>query len=265
MTTRSSRQDGFTLVELLVVIAIIGILVGMLLPAVQSVRGAARRAVCQNNLRQIGLGILNYESARNHYPPGSRPLAAHSWCTLILPHVEQKNLFDSIDLSVPWNAPQNLDQCQTDIVTFVCPSSQLAFDGKMDYGGIIGSILSDLPLGSGPREAWGSGVLIRLSPEQPRPIRVIRDGASNTLIVGESVDREPDSGGIWADGLNVFSHDNGPINGVPTDAELRSWHPSGAHGVFADGSVHMLSESTDLYVIGAISTRNGGEKFDDPF
>ena len=113
-------RSGFTLVELLVVIAIMGILVGMLLPAVQSVRAAARRSACQNNLRQIGIALLNYESAHQKFPPGrtwtvteegdsdSDPdRIGYSWFAQILPQLEANNLFDQIDFTQPPNAPDN--------------------------------------------------------------------------------------------------------------------------------------------------------------
>ena len=110
-TNPSSRnRDGFTLVELLVVIAIIGILIGMLLPAVQQVREAARRTACANNLRQIGLATLNYESAFQKFPAswqlpyannlGSSPTTGWSTQALILPFLEQGNLFDNVKVLV---------------------------------------------------------------------------------------------------------------------------------------------------------------------
>ena len=103
-----TRNGGFTLVELLVVIAIIGILIGLLLPAVQQVREAARRTQCLNNLRQIGLGLHNYESALGEFPPSrlnpddnlipsgmtnnpGAESAFQSWTTLLLPYYEQNN------------------------------------------------------------------------------------------------------------------------------------------------------------------------------
>ena len=119
-----SRRTGFTLVELLVVIAIIGILIGMLLPAVQQVRGAARRTQCANNLRQAGLACLNYESAFQPFPPGLNvPINQGSgsfytgqansmglkqpaingkfgsWMVWVLPFMEQNNLFDQLNLN----------------------------------------------------------------------------------------------------------------------------------------------------------------------
>ena len=80
----NSGRRGFTLVELLVVIAIIGILIGMLLPAVQQVREAARRSQCQNQMRQMTLGMMNYESANQHFPPGvqGRPIDSNTTCLL---------------------------------------------------------------------------------------------------------------------------------------------------------------------------------------
>src|SRR5712671_1410494 len=108
-TVRFSRPvtSGFTLVELLVVIAIIGILVALLLPAVQAAREAARRSSCQNNLVQVVLATLNYEMAHGRYPSGtleakgpiqSMPVGYHhSWLTQILPQIEQQNVFHAID------------------------------------------------------------------------------------------------------------------------------------------------------------------------
>src|SRR6476646_10711529 len=97
-------SSGFTLVELLVVIAIIGVLVAMLLPAIQSAREAARRSQCTNNLKQLGIAIQNYESARKELPPGHRMTkvgtdidSLGSWVTVILPYLEESALFSQID------------------------------------------------------------------------------------------------------------------------------------------------------------------------
>ena len=101
----TADRRGFTLVELLVVIAIIGVLVSLLLPAVQASRESARRISCANNLKQMGLAIENYQMAKESYPPSSNlnlsfhwsSLEQHSWASMILPYLEQANLFDTID------------------------------------------------------------------------------------------------------------------------------------------------------------------------
>ena len=136
---------GFTLIELLVVIAIIGILVGLLLPAVQSVREAARRTQCMNNARQLGLAVMNYESATKFLPPsrwsknntdkvvtnsqGTVTLSSgiatadHSWLTLILPYIEQTSLgdqYDSGDLAYWWLFPPTAKQSGTSNYQVVC-------------------------------------------------------------------------------------------------------------------------------------------------
>ena len=142
-----SPPKGFTLVELLVVIAIIGILIGMLLPAVQQVREAARRAACENNSRQIGLACLNYESAHGVYPPGCNfmdrfrdPIfpswnprtgtdfeSNHlAWGYYILPNLEAGNVFDSIPANTAWGEDildSNGDPVTSNVIpVFVCPS-----------------------------------------------------------------------------------------------------------------------------------------------
>ena len=103
---------GFTLVELLVVIAIIGILVALLLPAIQAAREAARRAKCQNNLKNISLAVLNYETAKKHYPPGfvSTPadtIEGWAWTTFILPYLEEQSIYDKMRPSETYIPPVN--------------------------------------------------------------------------------------------------------------------------------------------------------------
>ena len=148
------RKRGFTLVELLVVIAIIGILIGMLLPAVQQVREAARRTECMNNMRQLGLATLNYESAFMEFPPATqrnstgrtdvrgvaprrRPTASDpndarkfSWGTFILPFIEQNNLNDQLKVATRswddrWESAVDANGnflCTEIIAGFICPS-----------------------------------------------------------------------------------------------------------------------------------------------
>lgn len=167
-----NREHGFTLVELLVVIAIIGILIGMLLPAVQQVREAARRIQCGNQMRQISLAMLNYESSNGHFPPGVQPRTdgvangipttqqapvllmgnGYGWGTFILPFIEQNAIHAQLgEISSNFTKPTLPDsgfqpQLQT-IATFICPSCPLPEEGgirpaveghKSNYVGVMG-------------------------------------------------------------------------------------------------------------------------------
>ena len=119
----SRRSRAFTLVELLVVIAIIGILVALLLPAVQAAREAARRISCQNNLKQLGLAIHNYHDTHKALPPTRTSLPRHTWAPFLFPFIEQSNLYDQYNWNVNWNDPRNQPAIATSVSTFRCPSA----------------------------------------------------------------------------------------------------------------------------------------------
>ena len=149
----AERRDGLTLVELLVVIAIIGVLIGMLLPAVQQVREAARRIQCGNHLRQIGIALQNHHSGMMEFPAGVtgfQPLSSVAadrrnlaWSVFLLPFMEQQNVFQRLNTDLAFDHPDNASAAATEIETFICPSSvrranPLSERGSSDYGGIFG-------------------------------------------------------------------------------------------------------------------------------
>jgi prepilin-type N-terminal cleavage/methylation domain-containing protein len=207
---------GFTLVELLVVIAIIGILVALLLPAVQAAREAARRSQCQNNLKQIGLAILQYENTRkelpaghvNIPPPDERPENSFSnWAVEILPFIEESALYDQYDHDVYNAHKNNLPVLQTRLAAMICPSDQnaeslaKAYGGTGDlyapgsYKGVAGKRHSftagffDYP-GEAPflkfyREKRGALHEAGIEGFKAEPLRKITDGLSKTMLVGE--------------------------------------------------------------------------------
>jgi prepilin-type N-terminal cleavage/methylation domain-containing protein/prepilin-type processing-associated H-X9-DG protein len=262
MHRRYLNPTAFTLIELLVVLAIVGLLMGLALPAVQSVRESSRRSHCENNLRQVGLALSNYESSFRALPLGSEFGTNHAWSSRILPYLEQGNLNSEIDFRLPWDDGMNRPAMSTTLPIFSCPSSGKRYAGSTDYCGIAGTYNQTGPVLSNGR----NGVLFVAESASDRSVRLndIRDGLSNTIAVGEAVRVTEINFGYWACGLHCVTHEDGGINDVNGGYnEIASLHPGGANVVLCDGSVKFLSASLLENLVSALCTRAGAELVGD--
>lgn len=291
-----ARAAAFSLVELLVVVGIIGILVGLILPAVQKIRGATARTDCLNNLKQMGLALHAFHDTHRRFPPLPRSPADRDangllgWMALILPHVEEGPLYQASVRACaqdpePLHNPPHVG-LETVVRTYVCPSDRRLlqphsdrFGNRAAYGSFIG-IGGAIPRGTTkglPGVFVGHGC--RLSE--------ITDGSSLTIMVSERPPPDTFDAGWWYPGWSWHTPFLGPnhvlffrggkvhreddgcrLRGIalgpgrtdnPCDRyHLWSLHSGGANFLFADGSGRFLSYSADPLMT-ALATRSGGE------
>lgn len=232
----SVRRSGFTLIELLVVIAIIGILFGLLLPAVQQVREAARRVQCKNNLKQQGLAFLNFESVHGALPPRrSTKTPKHGWGPYLLGHMEQKPLGDAYDLEQDFYAPDNQPLIKIPLGVFICPSAPgnrlvAIIDQAGNATGAVGAASDYFTPNSVDAYWWPENRraaaadttnCTALKDNVKQPLANITDGLSNTLLVAEFAGRpehwirgrqQPDNSGLqWANWWGPWAAYNSSI------------------------------------------------------
>jgi prepilin-type N-terminal cleavage/methylation domain-containing protein/prepilin-type processing-associated H-X9-DG protein len=280
------RRRGFTLVELLVVIAVIGILVAMLLPAVQAAREAARRMQCSNNLKQIGLALHNYEGVHGRFPVGSVQSNFISPLVGILPFVEQANNYQQWDFALSYSDPYNASVAAQHIDIYLCPSMTMPREvplmAALETGGPSSYLLCE---GTDDYMANGDGTFGLHWPghgyrNPNRRFADLIDGSSNTFFAGETVYNyrdyewpawtpEPYAGTArygtarWVVGYPKISLGTTllPFN-VHTAAALggfASMHPGGGNFLYGDGRVEFTSQSIDVRVYNAAATIAGGE------
>lgn len=176
---------GFTLIELLVVIAIIAVLIALLLPAVQQAREAARRTQCKNNLKQLGLGLHNYESTHGLFPPGAEgfPLVWSPHAHL-LPYLDQANLLNLINMGLAPTDPANDSKTMTVIPTFLCPSDSGSIPGSLYGATNYGFNSGSGTVNYGNTRTGGDGIFWVYSSTR---LRDVIDGTSNTAAASETL------------------------------------------------------------------------------
>jgi prepilin-type N-terminal cleavage/methylation domain-containing protein/prepilin-type processing-associated H-X9-DG protein len=287
------QKRGFTLVELLVVIAIIGILVALLLPAVQAAREAGRRMQCGNNLHQMAIAAQNYHDTFQVFPSGFILPNQVLWSGLLLPQLEQNTIYDTLDFGASWSSGPNAAACATLLSVFRCPSAPVvehtSVQGIVDRVPCtyLGCATGLVPNESGPPPVAGGldmdGMFFLNSRVK---LRDVLDGTSSTVLIGEALFdvnvRGIDYGGTihivdhWYIGSPLInpsevSESIGstavPVNRIfdPNafidEKELcfSSRHPGGAQVSFADGHVQMIAATIDAAVWSALGTRAQGE------
>ncbi len=290
MNNDHRRPQAFTLVELLVVIAVIGILLALLLPAVQSAREAARRSQCANNFKNLALATLNYTSTFKRFPPAGRSdPPRHSMITYILPYFEQGNVFSSVDMTVNWNHPDNVVHTKQNLGgVLICPSAPSGRESKhvRDYDPAnhldptsrgLGPLIPDVIASRGPPDSpkW-EGVLHVDSDDDDRRIvpAHVRDGLSNTFLLFEDAGRpvfyENGRRGQstvtrfrWASWQLYMTMNNfcgtSQILNCNNNSRIYSFHPGGCNFAYADGSVHFHNDDIDANVFVSLFTRAAGD------
>jgi prepilin-type N-terminal cleavage/methylation domain-containing protein/prepilin-type processing-associated H-X9-DG protein len=292
-------RPGFTLIELLVAISIIGVLIALLLPAVQAAREAARRTQCVNGLKQLGLALHNYHGSTQVFPPGyvsafdgagNDTGPGWGWAALLLAQMEQNPLLNAVNFNLPIEDASNLTSRMTVVASYLCPSDNAAPAwwamvrtpsgvptqricqvAPSNYVGVFGT--SDPGID-------GDGIFFR---DGNIGLRDITDGTAQTLAVGERAHQLGEATWVGSvtgavlfpvdnDGIGypraesgpgmILGHAGGRLGPGDPGGEVNQFysrHPGGVNFLFADGHVGFLKTSMSYPTFRALATRAGGE------
>lgn len=294
---RGGGIKAFTLVELLVVISIIGVLMALLLPAIQAAREAARRTQCTNKLKQIGVALQNYHGSKRHFPSGSNQhtdafVIGISWNVLLLPYLEQNALYEEIDPQ-PNGGAKYLNNAETMLLdAYICPTApEQTNDGVSKVGSNYSAVAGAgrngerMNLTGLNGDVFTDGIFY---PNSRTPISRITDGTAYTLAIGERTYffhnwtegcvkmGDPITDLQMASTHNVvypinanrdeYGYDRRDNQAPPgakrmsrNDLHFGSDHPGGANFCRADSSVDFLSDTIDIILYQDMSTKDGGE------
>ena len=306
--TISKDREGFTLVELLVVVAIIGTLIGLLLPAVQQAREAARRTACSNNAKQLALACLNFESVIGRLPPAGDRIPAgqwaaqpggHSWVTMILPYIEEPNLYNAISLSTSKFASDtdSMSAVQKAVVLkqLICPSALVKTGAISNYHAAIHSKITTqqnmitpgcdgaITSPDGCRQPNNGATASLPVVGYGQKIDAVTDGTSKTFGISEANAKIN-----WWKGTNLWNTGfatagTAVANGLPTGGTTAMYAAAGTTAVgdysnpgpnsdhlyrmlihgYVDGHVGVVMEDIDYRVFAALFSRSGGEPTGD--
>jgi prepilin-type N-terminal cleavage/methylation domain-containing protein len=309
MIMRTQRSAAFTLVELLVVIAIIGILIALLLPAIQAAREAARRTQCTNNLKQLSLALQNFHTAHNVVPCARWGGGTPSWMALLMPYIEEANAYDLWHFDKPYRDPLNKQAREVSVNVFNCPTRRAP--GSLSSDNFINAptinppgAVADYAACNGDRSPGSQydpnakGVIIssvgwgKASWSSNVSFKRVTDGLSKTFFCGEKHLVDGEFGYRYGDQsiynggeVQAYMRVAGPGYRLSTGAGdgkpqfdtyllssggnqdyqalwpwlFGSWHPGVCQFAMCDGSVHSVSNDTDVEILRRLAVRDDGD------